>query len=63
LNAILLVGSEARAVLPKLASQRTDASYRSGPSKVWLKSKNSASEAARREREKIGDEGLRPSVS
>ena len=25
--------------------------YRSGPSKVWLKSKNPASEAVRRERE------------
>jgi ATP-dependent DNA ligase len=28
-----------------------DAPYRSGPSKTWLKSKNPASEAVRRERE------------
>ena len=32
-------------------SKRTDAPYRSGPSKVWLKAKNPASEAVRRERE------------
>ena len=32
-------------------SKRTDARYRSGPSRTWLKSKNPASEAARRERE------------
>jgi hypothetical protein len=29
----------------------SDSPYRSGPSKVWLKSKNPLSEAARRERE------------
>jgi hypothetical protein len=29
----------------------TDAPYRSGSSQTWLKSKNSASEAVRRERE------------
>ena len=33
------------------ASKRIDAPYRSGPSKVWPKSKNLASEAVRRERE------------
>ena len=32
-------------------SKRTDAPYRSGPSMAWLKSKNPASEAVRRERE------------
>jgi hypothetical protein len=31
--------------------EAADAPYRSGPSKVWLKSKNPASEAVRRERE------------
>jgi ATP-dependent DNA ligase len=31
-------------------SKRTDAPYRIGPSKVWLKSKNPAGEAVRRER-------------
>ena len=38
--------------LEGIVSKRTDAPYRSGASKVWLKSKNSASEAARRERER-----------
>jgi bifunctional non-homologous end joining protein LigD len=37
--------------LEGIVSKRTDAPYRSGPSKAWLKSKNPASEAARRERE------------
>ena len=32
-------------------SKRTDAPYRSGLSTVWLKAKNPASEAVRRERE------------
>jgi ATP-dependent DNA ligase len=32
-------------------SKRTDAPYRSGPSKTWLKSKNPESEAVRRENE------------
>jgi ATP-dependent DNA ligase len=32
-------------------SKRTDAPCRSGPSKMWLKSKNPASEAVRRESE------------
>ena len=34
-----------------IVSKRTGAPYRSGPSKTWLKSKNPASEAVRRERE------------
>ena len=33
--------------LEGIVSKRTDAPYRSGPSKVWLKSKNPASEAVR----------------
>jgi bifunctional non-homologous end joining protein LigD len=37
--------------LEGIVSKRTDAPYRSGPSKVWIKSKNPASEALRRERE------------
>ena len=37
--------------LEGIVSKRTDAPYRSRPSKVWLKSKNPASEAMRRERE------------
>ena len=37
--------------LEGIASKRVDAPYRRGPSKTWLKSKNPASEAARRERE------------
>jgi bifunctional non-homologous end joining protein LigD len=37
--------------LEGIVSKRTDAPYRSGPSKVWLKLKNPASEAVRRERE------------
>jgi bifunctional non-homologous end joining protein LigD len=37
--------------LEGIVSKRTDALYRSGPSKMWLKSKNPASEAVRRERE------------
>ena len=37
--------------LAGIVSKRTDAPYRSGPSKTWLKSKNPASEAVRRERE------------
>jgi bifunctional non-homologous end joining protein LigD len=37
--------------LEGLVSKRIDSPYRSGPSKVWLKSKNPASEAVRRERE------------
>ena len=40
--------------LEGIVSKRTDAPYRSGPSKVWLKSKNPASEAVRREREEDG---------
>jgi len=37
--------------LEGIVSKRTDAPYRSGPSKAWLKSKNSANEAVRREHE------------
>ena len=38
--------------LEGIVSKRIDAPYRSGPSRTWLKSKNPASEAVRREREK-----------
>ena len=34
-----------------VVSKRVDAPYRSGPSKTWLKSKNPASDAVRRERQ------------
>jgi len=34
-----------------IVSKRTDAPYRSGPSKTWVKTKNPASAAVRRERE------------
>jgi len=37
--------------LEGIVSKRTDAPYRSGPSKTWVKSKNPASEAMRREHE------------
>ena len=37
--------------LEGIVSKRTDAPYRSGPSKTWVKTKNPASEAVRRERE------------
>ena len=37
--------------LEGIVSKRVDAPYRSGPSKTWLKSKNPASEAVRRELE------------
>ena len=37
--------------LEGIVSKRIDATYRSGPSRAWLKSKNPASEAVRRERE------------
>jgi len=37
--------------LEGIVSKRTDAPYRGGPSKMWLKSKNLGSEAVRRERE------------
>jgi hypothetical protein len=37
--------------LEGIVSKRLDAPYRSGPSKTWVKSKNPASEAVRRERE------------
>ena len=37
--------------LEGIVSKRTDSPYRSGPSRTWVKSKNPASEAVRRERE------------
>ncbi len=37
--------------LEGIVSKRTDAPYRSGPSKTWLKSKNPESEAVQRKRE------------
>jgi bifunctional non-homologous end joining protein LigD len=37
--------------LEGIVSKRTDAPYRSGPSKTWLKSTNLLSAAVRRERE------------
>jgi ATP-dependent DNA ligase len=37
--------------LAGIVSKRVDAPYRSRPSKTWLKSKNPASAAVRRERE------------
>ena len=37
--------------LEGIVSKRVDAPYSSGPSKVWVKTKNPASEAVRRERE------------
>jgi bifunctional non-homologous end joining protein LigD len=43
--------------LEGIVSKRTDAPYRSGPSKAWLKSKNPLSEAVRREREEDWDAG------
>jgi bifunctional non-homologous end joining protein LigD len=39
--------------LEGIVSKRADAPYRSGPSMAWLKSKNPASEAVRREREEV----------
>jgi ATP-dependent DNA ligase len=39
--------------LEGIVSKRVDAPYRSGPSKTWLKSKNPASAAVRREREEV----------
>ena len=37
--------------LEGIVSKRVDSPYRSGPSTTWLKSKNPASEAVRREKE------------
>ena len=37
--------------LEGIVSKRLNAPYRSGPSRTWLKTKNPASEAVRRERE------------
>jgi len=41
--------------LEGIVSKRIDSPYRSGPSKVWLKSKNPQCEAVRREREEDWD--------
>ena len=41
--------------LEDIVSKRIDAPYRSGPCKTWLKSKNPASEAVRRERQEDWD--------
>jgi bifunctional non-homologous end joining protein LigD len=38
-----------RTGLEGIVSKRTDAPYRSGPSKTWLKAKNPASAAVRRD--------------
>ena len=43
--------------LEGIVSKRTDAPYRSGLSKTWLKTKNPASEAVRREREEDWNAG------
>jgi bifunctional non-homologous end joining protein LigD len=37
--------------LEGVVSKRTNAPYRNGPSKTWVKTKNPASAAVRRERE------------
>ena len=42
--------------LEGIVSKRTDAPYRSGPSKTWVKSKNPASEAMRREHAEEADD-------
>ena len=43
--------SACRMNLEGIVSKQADAPYRSGPSRTWVKSKNPASEAARRESE------------
>jgi ATP-dependent DNA ligase len=47
----LVFAHACRMGLEGIVSKRIDAPYRSGPCKTWLKSKNPASEAVRRERE------------
>ena len=49
--------------LEGIVSKRTDAPYRSGPSKTWLKSKNPASDAVRRESEEEWRQGQPASYS
>jgi hypothetical protein len=49
--------------LEGIVSKRTDTPYRSGPSKVWIKSKNPASEAVRREREEDWNRPVKPHSS
>jgi ATP-dependent DNA ligase len=46
--------------LEGIVSKRTDAPYRSGQSKVWLKSKNPLSEAVRRCGGSVRRSGARP---
>ena len=46
--------------LEGIVSKRVDAPYRGGASKTWLKSKNPASEAVRREREEEWHKPWRP---
>ena len=46
--------------LEGIVSKRTDAPYRSGPSKAWIKTKNPESEAVRREREEEWHSTRRP---
>ena len=50
-NGALAFQHVCRMGLEGIVSKRVDAPYRRGPSKTWLKSKNPASEAVRRERE------------
>jgi ATP-dependent DNA ligase len=40
-----------RMSLRGIVSKRTDAPYLSGPAKAWIKAKNPASDAVRRQRE------------
>jgi hypothetical protein len=47
--------------LEGIVSKRTDAPYRSGPSRTWLKSKNPASAAVRRSARRSGANLARPS--
>jgi len=51
----LVFAHACRLGLEGIVSKRIDAPYRSGPCKTWLKSKNPASEAVRREREEDWD--------
>ena len=50
-NGELVFTYACRLGLEGIVSKRIDAPYRSGPCKTWLKSKNPASEAVRRERD------------
>ena len=50
-NGASVLAHVCRLGLEGIVSKRTDAPYRSGPSKTWVKTKNPASDAVRRERE------------